>query len=40
MSVYRLDGDRYRLVRDLGAEDRFEPDLFPGLSIDLSELWA
>lgn len=38
--AYRLDGDCYRLVAEHTADDIFQPDLFPGLTIPLTELWA
>lgn len=39
LEVYRLDGDRYHLPRELSGEARFEPEMFPGLTIELRDLW-
>jgi len=37
--VLVLDGDRYGLPLVLAGDARFTPTLFPGLEIDLQELW-
>lgn len=40
LSAYRLSGQRYQLVGDLQGEATFCPELFPGLTIELVELWV
>jgi hypothetical protein len=35
-----LDGASYRTVRALAGDERFAPDSFPGLAIDLRTLWT
>lgn len=37
--AYELRGGRYALLADRGGDETFEPACFPGLTIDLSELW-
>ncbi len=37
--VYRLAGDVYERIGLYQGEDRFESELFPGLTIDLTTLW-
>lgn len=39
LEVYRLDGGRYHLPRELSGEARFEPKTFPGLVVELRDLW-
>jgi Uma2 family endonuclease len=39
LEVFRLEGGKYRRVAELKDDAVFEPSLFPGLKIDLSELW-
>jgi Uma2 family endonuclease len=38
--VYRLEAGTYRIAAALKHDDRFEPELFPGLAIDLGVLWV
>jgi Uma2 family endonuclease len=38
--VYRLEAGKYRIAASLSRDDRFEPELFPGLAIDLGDLWV
>ncbi len=40
LSSYTLDGKRYRLVAEHQREHVFQPRLFDGLQIDLTELWV
>jgi len=40
LTALRLQGGRYRVVVEAGRDDTFEPELFPGLAIDLSDLWV
>ncbi|MBI2963596.1 MAG: Uma2 family endonuclease [Deltaproteobacteria bacterium] len=40
VELYELDGEAYRLVSKEGGETIVRPSLFPGLEIDLGELWA
>jgi Uma2 family endonuclease len=35
-----LEGSNYRIAASLALDGRFEPDSFPGLSIDLAELFT
>jgi Uma2 family endonuclease len=37
--AYQLRGNRYELADAPSGEESFTPDLFPGLTIDLAELW-
>jgi Uma2 family endonuclease len=39
LDAYRLDGDCYRLALTRSHEESFEPELFPGLTIQLGDLW-
>ena len=39
LEAYQLRGRRYRLVGKFSAADTFHPSLFPGLSLNLAELW-
>ncbi len=39
LEVFRLEGARYRRVAELKSGDTFEPELFPGLKLETSELW-
>lgn len=40
LSAYRLEAGRYRIAAEVSDDACFEPELFPGLSIDLGELWV
>ena len=40
LDAYRLEGGRYALAVELRGEVAFTPQLFPGLVIDLRELWV
>jgi Uma2 family endonuclease len=37
--AYRLEGRAYRLLAEHEAQDVFRPELFPGLDIELAQLW-
>lgn len=39
LEVYALEGERYALPLELAGADHFAPKQFPGLTIDLRELW-
>ncbi|MHB8873621.1 MAG: Uma2 family endonuclease [Myxococcaceae bacterium] len=39
LEVFRLEGGKYKLVADLEGDAIFQPELFPGLEIDLHTLW-
>lgn len=39
MWIFELQADKYRLVAEHRDEDSFEPQLFPGLALPLSDLW-
>ena len=39
LEEYLLEGDRYALPRELSGAEVFQPVLFPGLSIELQDLW-
>jgi Uma2 family endonuclease len=39
LDVYRLEGSRYALAAERSADQTFEPELFPGLTISLRDLW-
>ena len=39
LHAYRLEGERYHLLAEVAGEAVFEPSLFPGLAIPLSDLW-
>jgi Uma2 family endonuclease len=38
LRAYRLEAGHYALAAE--ARDRFEPELFPGLTLDVTELWV
>ena len=40
LSAYRLSQGCYQLIGDYGGEQPFRPEQFPGLQIDLSDLWV
>ncbi len=40
LDVYRLEGGRYSRVIELRDQAVFTPELFPGLAIELRELWV
>jgi Uma2 family endonuclease len=40
LSEYRLEAGRYLLTTEVGGDSRFEPELFPGLAVELAELWV
>lgn len=40
LEEYRLEGGRYAFGADLRADQKFELKLFPGLTIDLRDLWT
>ncbi len=40
VSVYQLDGERYRLAHEASKDETFSPKLFPDLHIQLNELWV
>jgi Uma2 family endonuclease len=40
LEAYELSGDQYNLVTRAQDADRFTPSIFPGLSIQISDLWA
>jgi len=40
LEAYELSGDQYNLVTRAQDADRFTPSVFPGLSIQISDLWA
>lgn len=37
--AYRLEAEHYRLSAEVGGEASYEPELFPGLLIELRHLW-
>ena len=39
LTAYRLEAGQFRLVAEVRGAATFQPELFPGLSIALSELW-
>ena len=39
LEAFELEGSTYRLVEALSGKASFEPSLFPGLTIDLAEIW-
>jgi Uma2 family endonuclease len=39
LQAFRLEGDHYVLAAEVAGDATFEPSLFPGLAIPLSELW-
>jgi Uma2 family endonuclease len=39
VTIYRLEGSRYRRAAEHRDENTFEHELFPGLSISLEDLW-
>ena len=39
LEAFELEGSTYRLVEALSGKASFEPRLFPGLTIDLAEVW-
>ena len=40
LEAYELSGDQYNLVTKAQDADLFTPSVFPGLSIQISDLWA
>ena len=40
LRAYRLEAGRYRIAAEVTDDAHFEPELFPGLSIDLGDLWV
>lgn len=38
--AYRQEGERYRLTTDLQGSEPFTPDLFPGLVVQLGDIWG
>ena len=40
LEAYELSGDQYNLVTKAQDADLFTPPVFPGLSIQISDLWA
>jgi Uma2 family endonuclease len=40
LEAYRLRGDVYELEAELTGSASFQPEVFPGLAIDLGRLWA
>ena len=40
LEAYELSGTRYERVADAEGDETFEPALFPGLAIPLSDLWG
>ncbi len=39
LTAYKLDGEKYRIVARCAGEALFEPEIFPGLVIPLTDLW-
>lgn len=39
LEIYRLDGATYRLAHELEGKGGLETELFPGLTIEIAELW-
>ena len=39
LEAFELEGETYRLATVLAGNASFEPCLFPGLMIDLAEVW-
>lgn len=40
VELYEIEAEAYRLIRKATAQDILRPPLFPGLEIDLGEIWA
>lgn len=40
LEEYRLEGNAYRLVTQVEGAGQFQPELFPGLNIELNKVWA
>ncbi len=40
LEVYKLESGKYHVMGGFEKSDIFEPELFPGLKIKLSEIWA
>lgn len=40
LEIYKLDGHHYRRLAALGGEGSYRPELFPGWTLELSELWV
>lgn len=40
VTAYRLEAGKYRVAAAPKADERFQPELFPGLVIDLEDLWV
>lgn len=39
LEIYRLDGGTYRLAAEFGEQGTFAPEAFPGLTIEVAEVW-
>jgi Uma2 family endonuclease len=39
LDAYRLEGARYALAAEHTQQESFQPELFPGLTIQLQDLW-
>jgi Uma2 family endonuclease len=40
IELYELEEEAYRLIAKAAGEEPFSPSLFPGLEIDLGEVWS
>jgi len=40
IEAYKLMGKGYRLIEKAGANARFQPSVFPGLTLSLGEIWG